>query len=70
MRDLLIFYGLVLRTASSGIQMSGFRSSAVLSCVNWDKWLNLSIQTHFLMGVLEVLNEMAFVKCLASAHIL
>ena len=37
MRDLLILYGLVLRTASSGIQMSGFRSSAVLSCVNWDK---------------------------------
>ena len=47
MRDLLILYGLVLRSASSGIQISGFKSSAVLSCVNWDKWLNLSIQTLF-----------------------
>ena len=50
MRDLLTLYGLVLRSASSGIQISGFRSSAVLSCVNWDKGLNLSIQTHFFNG--------------------
>ena len=47
MRDLLILYGLVLRSASSGIQISGFRSSVVLSCVHWGKWLTPSIQPLF-----------------------
>ena len=47
MRDLLILYGLVLRSASSGIQISGFKSSAVLSCVNWDKWLNSLFRLFF-----------------------